>query len=59
MYKNYLKIAARNLLKYKGHSLINVLGLAIGLAACILIAFYIRHELSYDHFLNNRDDSFG
>ncbi|MGH7451025.1 MAG: ABC transporter permease, partial [bacterium] len=58
MLKNYLKIAARNLLKYKGHSLINIVGLAIGLASCILIALYIRHELSYDRFFSNGDRLF-
>jgi putative ABC transport system permease protein len=55
MLKNYLKIALRNLLKYKGHSLINIVGLATGLASCILIVFYIQHELSYDRFFRNAD----
>jgi len=58
MFKNYLKIAARNLLKYKGHSLINIIGLAIGLASCVLIALYIRHELGYDRFFSNGDRLF-
>ncbi len=58
MIKNYFKIALRNLLKYKGHSLINIIGLAIGVASCILIAFYIQHELSYDRFFHNRDRLF-
>nr|NIR69197.1 ABC transporter permease [candidate division KSB1 bacterium]NIS24123.1 ABC transporter permease [candidate division KSB1 bacterium]NIT71040.1 ABC transporter permease [candidate division KSB1 bacterium]NIU24742.1 ABC transporter permease [candidate division KSB1 bacterium] len=40
MFKNYLKIAFRNLLKYKGYSAINVLGLAIGLTSCLLIFLY-------------------
>ncbi|MCI0695026.1 ABC transporter permease [candidate division KSB1 bacterium] len=48
MFKNYLKIAARNLLKHKAYSLINVLGLAIGMACCILILLYVQNELSYD-----------
>lgn len=58
MFKNYLKIALRNLLKYKGHSLINIVGLAIGIASCILIALYIRHELSYDRFFSDGDRLF-
>ncbi len=58
MLNNYLKIAARNLLKYKGHSLINIIGLAIGLASCILIALYIRYELSYDRFFSDGDRLF-
>ncbi len=58
MLKNYLKIAVRNLLKFKGHALINIIGLAIGLASCILISFYIRHELSYDRFFSNPEKLF-
>ena len=50
MFKNYLKIAFRNLIRFKVYSLINVFGLAIGIAACILILFFVRDELSYDKF---------
>lgn len=50
MFKNYLKIAFRNLLKNKVYSLINIFGLAIGMAACFFIFQYIRFELSYDQF---------
>jgi putative ABC transport system permease protein len=50
MFKNYLKIAFRNLLKNKVYSLINIFGLAIGMAACFFIFQYIRFELSYDKF---------
>lgn len=50
MWKNYLKIAFRNLLKNKVFSLINILGLAIGMAACLLILQYVSFELSYDDF---------
>ncbi|MEM8507390.1 MAG: FtsX-like permease family protein [Bacteroidota bacterium] len=48
MFKNYLKIGWRNLLKNKGFTVINVVGLSIGVAACMLIAIYILHESSYD-----------
>src|SRR5574341_1095633 len=48
MFKNYLKIALRNLLRHKGYSLINILGLAVGMASCILILLYVHDELSYD-----------
>lgn len=48
MIKHYLKIALRSLLKYKGSALINILGLAIGMTCFILIALYVREELSYD-----------
>ncbi|WKN43716.1 ABC transporter permease [Tunicatimonas pelagia] len=50
MFKSYLKIAYRNLLKNKIFSLINILGLAIGMAACLLILQYVSFELSYDKF---------
>lgn len=50
MFENYLKIALRNILKNKGYSLINIVGLAIGMTAFLLIALYVRHELSYDQF---------
>ncbi len=48
MIKNYLKIALRNLLKFKAYSFINIFGLAIGIAACIMILLFINDELSYD-----------
>ncbi|MCG8605416.1 ABC transporter permease [bacterium] len=50
MFKNYLKIAWRNLLKYKTYSTINVTGLAIGIAACLLITLFVIDELSYDRY---------
>ncbi|MGH7453487.1 MAG: ABC transporter permease, partial [bacterium] len=55
MLKNYFKTALRNLLKYKNHSLINILGLATGIACCILILLFVRHELSYDTFHAKKD----
>ncbi|WP_441000837.1 ABC transporter permease [Fodinibius sp. SL11] len=55
MVKNYLKVALRNLGKRKGFTIINVLGLAIGIASCMLIAVYVLHELSYDHFHEKSD----
>jgi putative ABC transport system permease protein len=53
MIKNYLKIAWRNLLKNKGFTFINIVGLSIGVAACILISIYILHEVSYDKQVPN------
>jgi len=50
MLKNYFKIAFRNLLRHKGFSFINIAGLAIGLACCILVALFIIDELSYDRY---------
>ncbi len=55
MFKNYLKIAFRNLLRHKMYSLINISGLAIGMACCILILLFVRDELSYDRFHENSD----
>jgi putative ABC transport system permease protein len=55
MIKNYLKVALRNLGKRKGFTLINVLGLAIGIASCVLIAIYVLHELRYDQFHEKSD----
>jgi len=56
MFKNYLKIAWRNLLKNKGFTLINIVGLSIGVAACILISVYIVHESSYDKAVANSEN---
>lgn len=50
MISNYLKIALRNLRKYKGYTLINIVGLAVGIAVCVLIFRYISYELSYDTY---------
>ncbi len=50
MIRNYLKVAFRNLLRKKGFSLINILGLAIGMASAILIFLWIQNEVSYDQF---------
>src|ERR1700759_5464138 len=53
MIKNYIKIAFRNLWRHKSFSLINILGLAVGMTACFLIFLYVRFELSYDSFHKN------
>ena len=55
MFNNYLKVAFRNIKKHKGYSLINVSGLAIGIACCILILLWVQNELSYDRFHENSD----
>ncbi len=53
MFKNYIKIAWRNLLKNKGYSAINIGGLAIGMTCFLLIAMFIKNELSYDSYHEN------
>ena len=55
MIRNYLKIAIRNLLKYRFISFINLFGLTVGLTCCLLITAYILNELSYDRHHKNAD----
>jgi len=55
MYRNYLIIAWRNLVKKKGYSTINIFGLALGIACCLLIAMYVDYERSFDGYHSNRD----
>ena len=55
MLRNYFKVAVRNILKYKFYSAINILGMTIGIAACLMIILYITDELSYDKFHTNAD----
>ena len=50
MFTNYLKVAFRYLAKHKGYTFINVSGLAVGIACCILIMLFVRSELSFDRF---------
>ena len=55
MIRNYLKTAIRNLWRFRGYALINILGLAIGIACVILIMLYVQSELSVDRFHSNKD----
>jgi putative ABC transport system permease protein len=50
MFKNYFKIALRNLVSHKAFSVINIAGLAIGIASCLLLFTVVKYELSYDKF---------
>ncbi len=50
MLSNNLKIAFRHLFKHKGHACINLAGLAVGMACCLLILLYVQNELSYDQY---------
>ncbi|MBP6872719.1 MAG: ABC transporter permease [Bacteroidales bacterium] len=56
MYEHYLKTSLRNFWRYRGYTLINMLGLATGIATCLIIFTYISHELSYDKFHENYED---
>src|SRR6201992_3505287 len=55
MLKNYLRVAFRNLWRHKGFSILNILGLTIGMSACFLIFLYVKFELSYDNFHSKGD----
>jgi len=55
MFGNYLKSAIRNITKHKGFSFINISGLAVGMACCILILFFVHYEFSFDKFHKNSD----
>jgi putative ABC transport system permease protein len=55
MFKNYVKVALRNILRHKGYSFINIAGLAVGIACCILIMLWVQDELSFDRFHKNSD----
>jgi len=54
MFKNYFKIACRNLLRTKSFSLINITGLVLGIGCCMLICLWIYNEVSFDQFHKNR-----
>ncbi len=58
MFKNYLLITLRTLKSNKLFSLINILGLAVGLASVILIGLFVRHELNYDRHWEKADRTF-
>ena len=53
MFRNYLTIAIRNLQKHRTHSLINIAGLAVGMAIALLIGLWIADEFSFDHYHKN------
>ena len=51
MWRNYLTVGLRALAKNKTYAFINIFGLAIGMAACLMILLYVRYELSYDDWM--------
>ncbi|MFQ5772352.1 MAG: ABC transporter permease, partial [bacterium] len=55
MFKSYFKIAFRSLLKYKGSSFVNIIGLAVGFSCSIIIFLYLQNELTYDSYHENAD----
>ena len=55
MFRNYIKVSIRNLIKQKLYSVINIGGLAVGIACFIMILIFVRHEFSYDRFYKDSD----
>ena len=55
MFRNYLTVAVRNLVRHRVYSTINILGLAIGIAFCILTFLFVQNEWTYDTFHENAD----
>ena len=55
MLKNYFKVAVRNMIKRKGYTVLNILGLAIGMAVCLVIVLFVAGELSFDNFHVNKE----
>ena len=56
MIRNYLKIALRNLWRYKGFSLINITSLSIGISCCLMIGLFVWDELQYDKFIKGGEN---
>src|SRR5687767_11329398 len=58
MWRNYVTVGVRALVKNKTYAFINIFGLAIGLAACLMLLIYVRYETSYDAWLPNAENSY-
>lgn len=58
MWRNYLTVGVRALAKNRTYSFITIFGLAIGMAACLMILLFVRYELSYDRWVSSADDTY-
>ena len=58
MWRNYLTVGVRALLKSRAYAFINIVGLAIGLAACLIILTFVRYEFTYDAWLPNAENTY-
>ncbi|MCE7990512.1 MAG: FtsX-like permease family protein [Roseivirga sp.] len=58
MVRNYIKVALRNFVKHKGYTFINVTGLSLGIACCLLIFLYVKDEFTYDQYHSKEDRIF-
>src|SRR5690606_32548604 len=56
MIRNYITIAFRSIMRNKAYSAINILGLSVGVACCLLLALYVQHELSYDQHHDDKEN---
>src|SRR5215217_5715123 len=56
MWRNYLTVGIRALIKNKTYAFINIVGLAIGMAACLMILLFVRHEQSYDRWIPGHEN---
>ncbi|MFT5517561.1 MAG: hypothetical protein ACI80V_003707 [Rhodothermales bacterium] len=56
MFKNYLKVTVRSLVKHKAYATLNLLGLTVGIVSCLVIFLVVQHERSYDQFHPNADN---
>ena len=58
MFKNYLTVAVRNIMRHKVYSIINIAGLSVGMACTILILLWMQYEMSFDRYHENADRIF-
>src|SRR5689334_19199933 len=58
MWRNYLIVGIRALTKNRTYAFINIVGLAIGLAACLILLVYVRYETTYDQWLPNAENTY-
>src|SRR5688572_3497311 len=56
MIRNYIVIALRSMMRNKAYSIINILGLSVGVACCLMLALYIQNEVSYDKHHQDKDN---
>src|SRR5687768_17947160 len=56
MWRHYLAVGVRALIKSRTYAFINIFGLAVGLAACLMLMLYVRYERSYDEWLPNSEN---
>src|SRR6185503_16940011 len=58
MWRNYMTVGVRALVKNKTYAFINIFGLGVGLAACLMLLLYVRYETTYDQWLPNAENTY-